>query len=75
MTGNKSVDLTPIKLPLIGGAWVAQWVMYLTLDFGSGHDLKVMKLSPELGSPLSRESACRPLLLTLCFLSLSLSNK
>ena len=29
--------------------WVAQLVKYLTLDFGSGHDLTVMKLSPLFG--------------------------
>ena len=32
-------------------------VGHLTLSFGSGHDLKVLKLSPTLGSVLSRESA------------------
>ena len=31
------------------GAWVAQFVEHLTLDFGSGHDLRVMRLSPALG--------------------------
>ena len=32
------------------GAWVAQWVKHPTLEFGSGHDLRVMRLSPPLGS-------------------------
>ena len=32
---------------------MAQSVKHLTLDFGSGHDLRVVKLSPELGSALS----------------------
>ena len=36
---------------------VAQLVKHLTLDVGSGHDLRVAGLSPTLGSPLSRESA------------------
>ena len=31
------------------GAWVAQSVEHLTLDFISGHDLRVMRLSPMLG--------------------------
>lgn len=34
------------------------------LDSSSGHDLGVLGLSPELGSPLSRESIHLPLLLT-----------
>ena len=36
------------------GAWVAQLVECLTLGFSSGHDLKVMELSPVTGSTLSR---------------------
>ena len=47
-------------------AWVAQLVKCSTLDFGSGHDLRVVRLSPGLGS------------LSLCpsssLLSLSLSH-
>ena len=31
-------------------AWVAQSVKHLTPDFGSGHDLWVVKSSPALGS-------------------------
>ena len=42
---------------IFGGAWVAQSVKHLTLDFGSGHDLRVMRLSPSLGSTLGMESA------------------
>ena len=38
-------------------AWLAQSVKQLTLDIGSGHDLRVVKLNPKLGSTLSRESA------------------
>ena len=51
------------------GAWVAQSVKRLTLDFGSDHDLRVMGLSPAWGSAL-RESLlgilfpCLPLLLS-----------
>ena len=34
------------------GAWVAQWVKRLTLDFGSGHDLTFLGSSPTSGSVL-----------------------
>ena len=43
------------------GTWGAQSIKRLTLDFGSGHDLRVLALSP-IVSPLHRESACLPLL-------------
>ena len=39
------------------GTWVAQLVKYQTLDFGSGHDLRVLRLSPEWGSTVGMESA------------------
>lgn len=39
------------------GVWVAQFVKYLTSDFGSGLGLGVMRLSPALGSPLGVELA------------------
>ena len=32
---------------------MAQLVKHMTLDFSSGHDFRVMRLSPELGSVLS----------------------
>ena len=38
------------------GAWVVQSIKYLTLGFGSGHDLMVLGLSPALGSMISMES-------------------
>ena len=41
----------------MGGTWVAQLVEYLTLGFGSGHDLGVLGLGPKWASKLSRESA------------------
>ena len=41
-------------------------VEHLTLDFGSGHDLGVMGLSPVLGSMLSMEPAWDSLPLSLC---------
>ena len=37
--------------------WVAQLVKCLTLGFGSGHDLGVLRLSPVLGSAWSVEPA------------------
>ena len=39
------------------GTRVAQLVERLTLDFGSGHDLSAMNLSPASGSALSLEHA------------------
>jgi len=41
----------------IRDAWVAQSVGHWTLDFSSGHDLRVVGLNPESGSVLGRESA------------------
>ena len=35
------------------GAWVAQWVKRLTLDFSSGHDLTVVRLNLMLDSVLT----------------------
>jgi len=34
------------------GLWVAQSVKHPTLDFGSGHDLGVLRSSPASGSAL-----------------------
>ena len=39
------------------GAWVAQSFKHLTLDFGSGHDLRFVRSSPASGSALGVESA------------------
>ena len=39
------------------GARVAQSVKRLTLDFGSGHDLTVVRSSPMLGSVLGMKPA------------------
>ena len=39
------------------GSWVAQLVKHLALNFGSGHDLRVVKSSPVSGSRLCVESA------------------
>ena len=38
------------KFALGGSAWVAQSVECQSLDFGSGHDLRVVGSSPALGS-------------------------
>ena len=40
-----------------GGTWVTQPIERLTLDFGSGHDLRVMGSSPALDSSVSGEPA------------------
>ena len=39
------------------GTWVAQSVKHLTLDFSSGHDLRVVRPSPALDSVLGMEPA------------------
>ena len=39
------------------GPWVAQLVKRPTLDLGSGHDLGIMRWSPESGSVFGGESA------------------
>ena len=50
------VILSFIKF-LKGGAWVAKSVKHPTLDFGSGHDIRIMRSSPTSGSALGMESA------------------
>ena len=40
--------ITTIKNISVRGTWVAQAVGHLALDFSSGHDLRVMGLSPVL---------------------------
>ena len=40
---------------MIWGNWVAQLVKCLTLDFGSGHDLGIVRLSPVSGCVLGLE--------------------
>ena len=45
------------KIPAQWGTWVAQSVKHVTLDLGSGHDLRVMRSSPTLGSVLNMEPA------------------
>ena len=39
------------------GTWMAQSVKLQTLDFGSGHDLRVLRLSPMSGSVPNVEPA------------------
>ena len=51
----------------VKGAWVAHLVKHLTLDFGSGHDLRVVRPSPTSGSARGME------LLKILSLFLSLS--
>ena len=59
------------------GPWVAQLVKRLTFDFDSGHDLKVLELSPASGFVLNEESAGDSLFAhpQLCTCSLFLSLK
>ena len=46
-----------IKIEGCWGAWMAQSVKHLALDFGPGHDLRVVKLSPALGPVLKMDPA------------------
>ena len=39
------------------GAWVVQYIKRLTLDFGSGHDLRIVRLSLGSDSVLGVEPA------------------
>ena len=56
------------------GTWVAQLTKQLNLDFGSGNDLRVIRLSPTSGSMLSVKLApSLPLLLPLPALMVALS--
>jgi len=41
-----STDYPGFKITEIRGTWVAQSFKHPTLDFGSGHDLRVMRSSP-----------------------------
>ena len=67
-------------LILLGCAWVAQLVKPLTLDFGPGRDLRVVRSSPVLGAPCSAGSRLlslslfpsAPAPILVCALSLSL---
>ena len=44
------------KTVIVVGAWVAHLVERPTLDFSSGHDLRVVGSSPALVSPLTVQS-------------------
>ena len=60
-----------IKISRPRSAWVAQLVKRLTLGFSSGHDLRVVRSSPTLGSALSGESLSPCPCPSPCALSLS----
>ena len=45
---------------LFGGAWVAQSVRHLALDFGSGHDLMVHEIEPQVRSAWDSLSTSLP---------------
>ena len=47
--------LDHMKFTFSGGTWVAHSVKGLTLDFGSDHDLRVVRLSPTSDSVLGME--------------------
>ena len=48
------------KSKVAGATWVAQLVERLTLDFGSGHDPRVVRLGPVSGSMFSMDSLSLP---------------
>ena len=68
VSGKMVLQIQTLRNPMPGGTWVAQSVECLTLDFGSGHDLMVVRSSPTSGSILTAWS-----LLGILSLSLSLS--
>ena len=43
------------KTTNVWGAWVAQWVKRLTLDFGSSHDLTVHGIETHVGLCADRD--------------------
>ena len=47
---------SPLAQKVLRGAWVAQSVEHLTLNFGSGHDRWVVGESPKAGSMLTVQS-------------------
>ena len=51
------VALFQFQFFICGDAWVAQLVKHPTLDFGSGHDPRVVGSSPALDSVLSMKPA------------------
>ena len=69
-----------LKIPRGGGAWVAQSVEHLSLDFCSGHDLMVVKIEPQAGlcagstGPAWDSLPLSPLLTSLCSLAGMLSQ-
>uniref|UniRef100_A0A452RRJ7 DUF4485 domain-containing protein n=1 Tax=Ursus americanus TaxID=9643 RepID=A0A452RRJ7_URSAM len=73
---RRSILFESLKNYIFRSAWVSQAVKCVTLGFGSGHDLRVVRSSPKLGSALRGESAgdSLPLLLSLPTLSLCLST-
>ena len=58
--------LIHLKIAINQGAWVAQLVKHLTLDFGSSYNVTVLGLSPTSGSVLTVRSLIGILSLPLC---------
>ena len=54
---------------------MSHWVKHLNLDFGSGHDLKILRSSPASGSVMSTEACLRFFLPLHLPLPPSLKNK
>ena len=43
---DSAQNILYVEIHEIQGTWVAQPVKYPTLDFGSGHNLRVLRLRP-----------------------------
>ena len=50
-----NIQIFTLQMLNMGGACVAQLVKHLNLNFSSGHDLRVVRSSPKLGSMLGVE--------------------
>ena len=48
--------MATLRIEFLGGTWEARSVKCLTLDFGSGHDLRIVRSIPASGSAPGRES-------------------
>ena len=66
INGTTIYPVAWLKTCELVGYLVAQSVEHPTLDFGSGHDLRIMGLSPTWCSVLSGKSAWDSLSLSLC---------
>ena len=64
--GGFEVPQSQHRIAMFEGTWVAHLVKHLTLDFGSGRDVRAVRSSPWSGPVLTMESAWDSLFLSLC---------